>query len=454
MTAFVSAEQVGQISRDKRVKLVTENQPQQFSAFFTASDSIVPGASGESYSWGWKVTTSNTMLPAGASQRLVYVIDSGVADHIDLNVVKRTNVACGTGVENCSTGSANDNFPVVGCYPHATHVAGIIGAMGDNGQTSAGIYPGVKIVSVSILRADESTNGICAATASPGSTSANIGYALDWIRKTTLLRVQSLGDTQVPIVSMSANSGQLGFDFNGQAETNRSKLLALVSPAQSVCAPAGYWESKLCALVNYPGAFFAQSAGNQTAFVNYAGPGAGRNVCSEFFQGVTGSSLAFTHAYPNYATTNPNDGVMVVGAIHSDGAAVDIIPDNSRQYSDTNPTGLLPTNPTSSNYGACLDTWGPGNRVYSTWCLQMPGTGQGCVTNAQYSGNGTSGGQGWAFLSGTSMAAPHVAGAAAYLADSQGLTTPASIEQAVRQKLTPTGFSDQANQPVNIVQIP
>ena len=48
-----------------------------------------------------------------------------------------------------------------------------------------------------------------------------IGYALDWIRKSTLLRVQSLSDTRVPIVSMSINSGQLGYDYLGNSEANQ-----------------------------------------------------------------------------------------------------------------------------------------------------------------------------------------------------------------------------------------
>lgn len=52
------------------------------------------------------------------------------------------------------------------------------------------------------------------------------------------------------------------------------------------------------------------------------------------------------------------------------------------------------------------------------------------------------------------MAAPHVAGAAAYLADALSLTTPASIEQAVRARLYGTGFNDQGNNAVNIVQVP
>jgi subtilisin family serine protease len=465
LTAYVTGKQLDAITRDKRVVLVTENEPQRYSAFFAATDSIVPGTTGESSAWGWKVTTNNTPLLAGASERLVYVIDSGIANHADLNVFKRTNVACGTGAENCSNGTSTDQFPEVGCNPHATHVAGIIGARGGNATTNIGVYAGVKLVSVGAQAATAPNVGICASSrfeVPSNPTLSTIGYAFDWIRKSTLLRVSTLGDTRVPIASMSINSGRIGYDYSGAAETNRSKLLRMVNPAQSVCAPFPYWESKVCAIVNYPGAFFVQSAGNQAVNGNTGFDGRGLDVCTKFIDGVTnnfGASLAYTHAYPNSGTTSNIDGVMVIGAIRPDGAAVDAVAYNgttvpvpvARQFSPTVPSGLTGTI-TSSNFGGCLDAWAPGDRIYSTWCQHS--AGQSCVVGGSYTGNGQSGTQGWAFLSGTSMAAPHVAGAAAYLADALLLTTPASIEQAVRAKLNGTGYSDQGNNSVKIVQVP
>lgn len=458
MTAYVTSEQLDAITRDKRVVLVTENEPQRYSSFFVASDSIVSGSTGESASWGWALTTNMTPLVAGSSERLVYVIDSGIANHADLNVYKRTNVACGTGAENCSDGTSTDQFPEVGCYPHATHVAGIVGSKYGNATTNIGVYAGVKLVSVGVQAAGGSNLGICASSTLevPGRpTISTIGYALDWIRKSTLLRVQTLGDMRVPIVSMSIHSGQIGYDNLGNAETNRAKLLSMVNPAQGVCAPTGYWESKLCTVVNYPGAFFVQSAGNQDAATG-GFDDRGRDVCTEFsgLTGVSGASLAYTHTFPNNGMTSSTDGVMVVGAIRQVGAAVDVAP-VSVPFSDTSPSGLS-TPPKSSNFGACLDAWAPGDRIYSTYCQQYPNVqgAQSCVVGTPYSGNGTSGTQGWAFLSGTSMAAPHIAGAAAYLADALSLATPASIEQALRARLYGTGYSDRGSNAVNVVQVP
>ena len=47
MTAYVTSKQLDAITRDKRVVLVTENEPQRYSSFFVAPDLIVSGSTGE-----------------------------------------------------------------------------------------------------------------------------------------------------------------------------------------------------------------------------------------------------------------------------------------------------------------------------------------------------------------------------------------------------------------------
>ena len=177
---------------------------------------------------------------------------------------------------------------------------------------------------------------------------------------------------------------------------------------------------------------------------------------------------------------------MVVGAIGNWATAV----------SGPDPTGLNPptyftleeprisiawdANP-GSNWGKCVDIWAPGDFIYSTW-----GKGEGnawstvnpldyanYTNSANFTVNGTkySGSQpsnyvpgsssanysGWQWLSGTSMAAPHVAAAAAYLADKFALTSPAAIEQAIIDNWKSYGTVDpelpQGN-PIKVVYLP
>jgi aqualysin 1 len=69
-----------------------------------------------------------------------------------------------------------------------------------------------------------------------------------------------------------------------------------------------------------------------------------------------------------------------------------------------------------SNYGSCVDTWSPGVRILSTYL------------NA-----------GIATMSGTSMASPHVAGAAALYLSRYPTATPAGVEAAIKQSARITG---------------
>ncbi|HZJ00524.1 MAG TPA: S8 family serine peptidase [Gemmatimonadaceae bacterium] len=68
-----------------------------------------------------------------------------------------------------------------------------------------------------------------------------------------------------------------------------------------------------------------------------------------------------------------------------------------------------------SNYGSCVDLWAPGNAIYSAW-----------VTD-DYS---------MTTLNGTSMASPHVAGAAALYLQSNPGATPATVASAIMGNAT------------------
>ncbi|ATB27060.1 S8 family serine peptidase [Melittangium boletus] len=328
-SALLTDEQVERLRKDPRVKRLTEDEPVDLSAVWSNSGTttVVP--------WGIHAVggpqTSN-------GTRTVYVLDTGVAPHADLEFLERLAAVPG-------------NSPT-GCYPHATHVAGIIAARPSAQGGVAGVNRRARIVSVAVGR-----NASTTSTCSSGSMTTDLVLGLD------LIYSRILQSGTVGIVNISMNS----VNFN-VGRTIGDKLRVLATPNPSV---------------GYPGAFIAQSAGNNH-----------RDACGYA-----------------YNTPSASDGIMVVGAIDDNGQPVKLLA-GVNQFRNQPLAGDEP----GSNFGACVETWAPGRDVRSTW----PG--------------------GHADLSGTSMAAPHVAGVAAFLAESQGLTTPAQIEQAVRARhVTPSG---------------
>jgi len=447
VTGYVTLEQLTAIRADKVVKQVSAVAPVEFSAQ-PPWGNTANGA--ETWSWGRNAIGGRV---AAGSNRRVYIIDSGVADHRDLKVISRVNVACGS-AGDCGNATP---YALVGCYAHATHVAGIIGAkVNTSNITTAGVYANVGLYSVGIMTRYFSP-GDCGNVSVTGfaGTTDRIGYALDYIYRDTLQN----GNGKVSIVNMSMNPGGVGWEpMNGTwiAQPNYSKVISLTSPASNV------YDASTGTYRDYPGAVFVQSAGNNDT-----------EVC-----GSTVASRAFTPyapfipgSYPPNYSANANDGILVVGALHHTGDTVNsgINSYPALPFSGSYPSGLSETDP-ASNFGACVDIWAPGNLIASTWGdnQSWPNT----VYGIQYTGNVPYGSAGWAYLSGTSMAAPHIAAVAAYLADVQGLTTPSAIEQAVRAKsvqlkssdyVTPSAFydpsgttyvRDRANLLVRMPQLP
>jgi subtilisin family serine protease len=114
-----------------------------------------------------------------------------------------------------------------------------------------------------------------------------------------------------------------------------------------------------------------------------------------------------------YGPAREHDGILVVGGIDQNGARPTVYDNSTTQ----NPTyGVIP----GSNFGSCVEAWAPSVRIYSTWNEPM--------------------GRPYEYLSGTSMAAPHVAGLAARYGDNS--TTPVERENFIRSKLLPTGYND------------
>lgn len=281
-----------------------------------------------------------------ASGATVYVIDSGVIPHPDLNVIRRINI------KRPDDPVAARQIP---CFPHANHVAGIIGAFA-NGTGVQGIAPGTPIVSISILDPDVLTGG-CMSVGVPDG----VNDALRWV-KADLVRTQQIG-----IINISMNNTS-DYGWNG-ATTAVMREIALPGP------------------LGDRGAFIAQSAGNNDT-----------DACAVVF-----------------APSIPDDGVMVIGAINDHGQAV------------TELAGLagfrnhgLAGDGNGSNLGACVDAFAPGTQILSTWS------------------------SGYVRLSGTSMAAPHIAALAALLAPIA--STGPGLEKQVRHVMYDLGSATPATQ--------
>lgn len=101
-------------------------------------DSTIPNDAYYDDLWGLeKINAPGTWdITTGSSDVYVAVIDSGVASHPDLNA----NVAPGWDYVNSNSTTTDD---IVG---HGTHVAGIIGAVGNNDMGISGLAWNVKIV--------------------------------------------------------------------------------------------------------------------------------------------------------------------------------------------------------------------------------------------------------------------------------------------------------------------
>lgn len=461
VTAFLTTAQIELLSVDPQVKLLTEDAYEQFSTplWYPAWN----GAEwGELNDWGRVAVGGRTIADVPAqSARTVYIIDGGVANHDDLDsVVSRVNTACGGSADCSNVGAGWANQPgfyaKVACNAHATHVAGIVGASANNGKNRAGVFAGVPIVSVALLLSPgaDANTGVWTPCGRGGPTISAVGAAFDYIyaqlRPYTPLAI--LHSTH--IATMSINSGHVGFNaLDGTAETNRGKLLQMVNPAQVWFYFEGNWVP-----ADYNDVFFVQSAGNNNT-----------NACSLTARGDTlATNTSAGYLTSANATSTAVDGIMVVGAIKDDGDAV------TGSFSGSQPINFFSPEP-GSNYGPCVDIWAPGEMIYSLWGHGPGGAYPYAESTSTWGNQSYTGSQpsnyvynspyvdpnasppydykGWAWGSGTSFAAPHVAAAAAYVASKYDLNSPVAIEAKLRELWQDYGKTDATSQAIKVVHL-
>lgn len=361
--AFLTPEQVEQLRADPRVERITPDEATSPSgALWTNSTGT------EMKTWGKRAVAENTSSTTTAKiPTKVYVLDSGIGLHGDLNVVQRVWPAGGNAADG-----------LVGCYAHATHVAGIIGAK-QNATGVVGVAPDISLVSVSVMGPEPlDTVHHC----NPGNvTAAAAAQALDW----TMMDITTYG--KVGILNLSFNLGSGVLASTGAVG---SRMATLAQPAPG-----------------YKGAFIVNSAGNDYG-----------DAC--------------TRAYGPASTT---DGIMVVGAIDDRGQPVTPLHCKPGQMCvDGFRNGTAAGSEPGSNYGACVEAWAPGLAIRSSF--------------AAFPQSGTTTSNAYEYLSGTSMAAPFVAGLAAHLVDAVPAGTPSLIEAAVRARFHSLGSVDKTLRPL------
>ena len=359
LTAYLSEKDLARLKSDARVTRITQVRRLVFSALW--SDAVSGGS--EVIPWGSRAMGGPDLSPTGWPT--VYVLDAGVGPHTDLAISERV--------------ATNPVLNAVGCYPHATHVAGIVAAQW-NYKGSVGVRPSTNVVSVA-LTGSPSPQGSSCSREDLNDNNLLLGFDLIYNRIMTSRRV-----------------GIVNISINGSPENpSLFSQYGLVGMAMKrLATPLG----------DYPGAFIVQSAGN--------------------FYGD-----ACTYAYNG---TRGDDGIMVVGAIDANGQPV--VPLNGVE-GFRNGAGVA--SQPGSNFGACVEGWAPGNNILSTW-----------ANNPQQSSPPADPSSLVQRLSGTSMAAPHVAALAASLAAAQNLQSPAQIEWAVRARLRDLGSKDAQNRSVNL----
>lgn len=136
-------------------------------------------------------------------------------------------------------------------------------------------------------------------------------------------------------------------------------------------------------------------------------------------------------ALDNAVNSAVSQGItMVVAAGNDNSNACNYSPARAGSAMTVGSTTSSDSRSSFSNYGSCLDIYAPGSSITSTWSTSNSATNT---------------------ISGTSMAAPHVAGVAALYLDEFPNASPAQVEAAVEGAAIPNKVSDARSGSPNLL---
>ncbi|SDL49228.1 S8 family serine peptidase [Tessaracoccus oleiagri] len=346
------------------------------------------------------------------------------------------------------------------CGGHGTHVAGIVGA---NGEIQ-GVAPDVQFGSYRVFGCDGSSSSDIIVAAmdrakADGMDIVNMSLGASyatWPSYPTAVAADNLVEDGVVVVVSQGNSGTGGI-FSGGAPSVAHNVISVGSVDNSqfmahYIATAGGLELPYFGATGAPdfepGASFEIMAANPILGCSTAPPApaaeeglallVSRGTCSFHEKAVNAQAAGYdalliannttgvinatvegaTPITIPVATTLKTDGDALLAEINANGSTTITFSEDQKRFD--NPTGGYQSDFSSYGLAADLtlkpDVSAPGGSIYSTYPLEEGG---------------------YASLGGTSMAAPHVAGAAALLLEAKPDLDPFEVRTALTNTADP-----------------